>query len=170
MDFRKYLDLVKDVRFIKYIMILVVVFVFVYYVFSVSGLFNSSDGCGSVEDELAYASSSLDICRVQTGLLEDDLEDAKDDYISCKNALDTHNLTGQVPTFSGNIELGNVFEWSIFNGTKLWMLLILIPAMIVFQLCRVILQTKMRKKKKNLLWLDVVWIAAILIYLSGLLF
>lgn len=183
MSYRRYLYFVEDVRFRKYIFVLFLVFCLVAFIFVMSGFF-AEDECGQVaydlndtssalskcKGDLSYVSSDLALCTMAKRELERNLSSVRNDFITCKNGLDTYNLTGKIPAFSGNLGTGEIFRWTVFGGVKLWMLLVLIPAMIVFQLCRILLQTRLKGKKKNLLWLDILWIAAVLVYLAGVLF
>ena len=173
MSYRKYLYFVEDIRFRRYALILVSVCVLVGFVYFMSGLF-AKDECFGVMRELNDTSQALSEC--QTALSDADqglesCEDIRSDFIVCKNALDTYGLTGGVPLFSGNIGSRDVFGWTVFGGTKLWMLLILIPVMVLFQFFRILFQVKGGKNgRKNMVWLDVVWIVLLLVYLSAVLF
>ncbi len=172
MSYRKYLYFVEDVRFRKYVLILVTVCVLVGFVYLMSGFF-AKDECSDVMRELNDTSLALSECRSSLSDADQGLESCgkvRDDFIVCKNALDSYGLTGGVPLFSGDIGSKDIFGWTVFGGVKLWMLLVLVPAMVLFQLFRIFLQVKSGKKLRNLLWLDVVWIFIVLIYLTALFF
>ena len=183
MSYRKYLYFVEDIRFRKYLMVLVSVFVLLSFILIMSGLF-AKDECERIAydlndtsfilskciDDLSVSSSALESCNVARAELRLNLTGTREDFIMCKKTLDTYDLTGKVPDFSGNIGIDDISRWTVFGSAKLWMLLVLIPVMFIFQILRVMLQIKLKGKKKNLLWLDVLWIIALIIYLAGVVF
>jgi hypothetical protein len=169
-----------DIKFRKYMLILGIVFISVAFIFYMSDLF-AKDECGFVIsdlndtsfqlvtclDELSFKSDRVDDLNYELVVLEDELGSCNETNEILFYVIDEYNLTGKIPVLSRNIGFSDVIHSTIFGKAKLWMVLILIPAMFFYTFLRLVLRLKIKKGVKILLWLDLAWLIVVLIYIFG---